>query len=224
MKLWVSWFFNTLCAPPHPNPHKTALCSPNICCVTGRNASDGQPVVEVRSERLFLPCDAVSHVSGSRRCHHNHRQIWRNVPGFLWLQRMQTSQGMHEFISLSSHKHNVKRNKNERKNVIPAVTSVLVSNWLEMRNFLLNAQQVETKLLHCGQKSGAEPSVVIVAFFVNTVEFLVLQTLIQCIEEQNVDGYTEAVREYDSISRLEQWYTTLLLRIKKNIEGDVDLR
>ena len=51
-----------------------------------------------------------------------------------------------------------------------------------------------------------------------------LQTLIQCIEEQNVDGYTEAVREYDSISRLDQWYTTMLLRIKKNIEGDVDLR
>lgn len=50
------------------------------------------------------------------------------------------------------------------------------------------------------------------------------QTLISCIEEQNVDGFTEAVREYDSISRIEQWYTTMLLRIKKNIEGDVDLR
>ena len=53
---------------------------------------------------------------------------------------------------------------------------------------------------------------------------VVLQNLIQCIEEQNVDSYTEAVREYDSISRLDQWHTTMLLRIKKNIEGDVDLR
>jgi len=36
------------------------------------------------------------------------------------------------------------------------------------------------------------------------------------MEEQNVDGFTEAVKDYDSISRLDQWYTTILLRIKKS--------
>jgi len=28
------------------------------------------------------------------------------------------------------------------------------------------------------------------------------------------------VKEFDSISRLDQWHTTLLLRIKKTIQGD----
>lgn len=33
------------------------------------------------------------------------------------------------------------------------------------------------------------------------------------------------VKEYDSISRLDQWLTTMLLRIKKTIQGDEeDLR
>lgn len=33
------------------------------------------------------------------------------------------------------------------------------------------------------------------------------------------------VKEYDSISRLDQWLTTMLLRVKKTIQGDEeDLR
>lgn len=36
---------------------------------------------------------------------------------------------------------------------------------------------------------------------------------------------TPQVKEYDSISRLDQWLTTMLLRIKKTIQGDEeDLR
>lgn len=51
------------------------------------------------------------------------------------------------------------------------------------------------------------------------------QKLLEAHEEQNVDSYTEAVKEYDSISRLDQWLTTMLLRIKKTIQGDEeDLR
>jgi alpha-soluble NSF attachment protein len=44
------------------------------------------------------------------------------------------------------------------------------------------------------------------------------------LEEQNIDGYTEAVKDYDSISRLDQWYTTMLLRIKKQHNDNPDLR
>lgn len=44
------------------------------------------------------------------------------------------------------------------------------------------------------------------------------------LEEQDVDGFTDAVKEYDSISRLDQWYTTILLRIKKTIQETPDLR
>lgn len=52
-----------------------------------------------------------------------------------------------------------------------------------------------------------------------------MQKLLEAHEEQNVDSYTEAVKEYDSISRLDQWLTTMLLRIKKTIQGDEeDLR
>ena len=43
------------------------------------------------------------------------------------------------------------------------------------------------------------------------------------MEESNVDGYTESVKDYDSISRLDQWFTTILLRIKKQIADDSEL-
>lgn len=44
------------------------------------------------------------------------------------------------------------------------------------------------------------------------------------MEEQNVEGFTEAVKEFDSISRLDPWYTSILLRIKKEIDDSPDLR
>lgn len=60
--------------------------------------------------------------------------------------------------------------------------------------------------------------------FADSRECKLLQVLITACEEQNVDSFTDAVRDYDSISRLDQWYTTILLRIKKSIEGDGSLR
>ena len=49
------------------------------------------------------------------------------------------------------------------------------------------------------------------------------QALCAHVEEQEIDGYTEEVKKYDSISRLDSWYTTLLLRIKKNMGSGNDL-
>jgi len=60
--------------------------------------------------------------------------------------------------------------------------------------------------------------------FSDARECKLVKTLIGCVEDSNVDGFTDAVREYDTISRLDQWYTTILLRVKKSIEGDTDLR
>lgn len=60
--------------------------------------------------------------------------------------------------------------------------------------------------------------------FSDSRECKLLKTLLTACEEQNVDGFTDAIRDYDSISRLEQWYTTILLRVKKQIEGESDLR
>ena len=43
-------------------------------------------------------------------------------------------------------------------------------------------------------------------------EAKLIKTLCTEIEQQDVEAYTEAVKQYDSISRLDAWYTTLLLR------------
>ncbi|KAL5008034.1 hypothetical protein ScPMuIL_013615 [Solemya velum] len=55
-------------------------------------------------------------------------------------------------------------------------------------------------------------------------ECKLVKTLMQCCEDQNLDGFTDAVKDYDSISRLDQWTTTMLLRIKKTISAEPDLR
>ncbi|KAF5276671.1 hypothetical protein FQA39_LY06475 [Lamprigera yunnana] len=60
--------------------------------------------------------------------------------------------------------------------------------------------------------------------FQDSREYKLLQTLMEHLEEQNVESFTEAVKEYDSVSRLDQWYTTILLRIKKQINESPDLR
>ncbi|XP_004923294.1 alpha-soluble NSF attachment protein isoform X2 [Bombyx mandarina] len=60
--------------------------------------------------------------------------------------------------------------------------------------------------------------------FGDTREYKLIKELIEHLEDQNVDAYTEAVKTYDSISRLDQWYTTMLVRIKKQINDNPDLR
>lgn len=60
--------------------------------------------------------------------------------------------------------------------------------------------------------------------FQDSREYKLVKTLIGHLEESNMDGFTDSVKNYDSISRLDQWYTTMLLRIKKGIAEDPDLR
>ncbi|XP_070576712.1 alpha-soluble NSF attachment protein-like [Ptychodera flava] len=60
--------------------------------------------------------------------------------------------------------------------------------------------------------------------FADSREYKLVKTLLAAAEEQNIDAYTDAVKDYDSITRLDQWLTTILLRIKKGISGDPDLR
>uniref|UniRef100_UPI003AACCD20 N-ethylmaleimide-sensitive factor attachment protein, beta b isoform X3 n=1 Tax=Centroberyx gerrardi TaxID=166262 RepID=UPI003AACCD20 len=56
--------------------------------------------------------------------------------------------------------------------------------------------------------------------FSDSRECKLLKKLLEAHEEQNSEAFTDAVKEFDSISRLDQWHTTLLLRIKKTIQGD----
>ncbi|KAI7805586.1 putative alpha-soluble NSF attachment protein [Triplophysa rosa] len=61
--------------------------------------------------------------------------------------------------------------------------------------------------------------------YVLNVLFFFYQKLLDAFEDQNVDAFTDAVKDYDTISRLDQWLTTMLLRIKKTIQEDEsDLR
>lgn len=60
--------------------------------------------------------------------------------------------------------------------------------------------------------------------FSDSRECKLLQKLLERLEENDVDGFSEAVAEYDSISRLDSWFTTLLLRIKKTANQEPDLR
>jgi len=48
-------------------------------------------------------------------------------------------------------------------------------------------------------------------------EFVFVETLIGHIEEKNVDGFDETVREYDSVSKLDYWLTLILQRIKTQV-------
>lgn len=60
--------------------------------------------------------------------------------------------------------------------------------------------------------------------FTDSRECVFLKALIEKLEEQDVDAFTDVVQKYDSISRLDQWYTSVLLRIKKSIQANPDLR
>ncbi|XP_026777303.2 N-ethylmaleimide-sensitive factor attachment protein, alpha a [Pangasianodon hypophthalmus] len=61
--------------------------------------------------------------------------------------------------------------------------------------------------------------------FSDARECKLLKKLLDAHEEQDVDAYTNAVKEFDSITRLDNWHTTMLLRIKKTIQEDEnDLR
>lgn len=60
--------------------------------------------------------------------------------------------------------------------------------------------------------------------FEGSREHAFLRNLVDCVEESNLDGFADAVREYDSVSRVDQWCTTMLLRVKKQCSEKTDLR
>lgn len=53
-------------------------------------------------------------------------------------------------------------------------------------------------------------------------EFKLLKTVLACMENSDVDGFTEALKEYDQISRLDPWATSIFLRAKRSM-GEADL-
>jgi len=59
--------------------------------------------------------------------------------------------------------------------------------------------------------------------FGDSRECKLVKSLLQAVEEDNVDQFTETLKEYDSISRLDSFLTTLLLRVKKQLNAEGDL-
>lgn len=60
--------------------------------------------------------------------------------------------------------------------------------------------------------------------FADSRECKLLKDLSTKIEARDVDGFAQVVQDYDSISRFDDWYTTLLLRIKNSIVPEDDLK
>lgn len=60
--------------------------------------------------------------------------------------------------------------------------------------------------------------------FADSRECKLTKTLMQACEDSNIEAYTDAVKDFDTISRLDQWLTTMLLRVKKTINEEPDLR
>ena len=61
--------------------------------------------------------------------------------------------------------------------------------------------------------------------FSDARECELVKVLIEAADSENIDKFTDEVKKYDSISRIDQWLTTILLQIKKRLqEGEeVDL-
>lgn len=76
--------------------------------------------------------------------------------------------------------------------------------------------------LNCQQALARYES--ILAAFNDSRESNFLKQLIAAVDENNIDNFTNAVKEYDNMSRLDNWCTTLLLRVKKGINEEPDLR
>lgn len=56
--------------------------------------------------------------------------------------------------------------------------------------------------------------------FASQREARLLEALVNAYESYDIEAFTNAVIEYDSISKLDAWKTTILLRIKKAIQED----
>ena len=55
--------------------------------------------------------------------------------------------------------------------------------------------------------------------FASTRENMLLTDLVQAVEEGDQEGFSDKLFQFDSLSKLDKWKTTLLLRVKNKIES-----
>ncbi|KAG1464543.1 hypothetical protein G6F56_005065 [Rhizopus delemar] len=59
--------------------------------------------------------------------------------------------------------------------------------------------------------------------FESTREYILLSGIIDCVNQGDIDRFSQLVSDYDKLTRLDAWKTAVLLKIKKSIDCE-DLR
>jgi alpha-soluble NSF attachment protein len=59
--------------------------------------------------------------------------------------------------------------------------------------------------------------------FAESREGKFLQAMIQSFESYNPEAFADAVYQFDTISKIEPWKVTVLLRVKESIVGETDV-
>lgn len=59
--------------------------------------------------------------------------------------------------------------------------------------------------------------------FSSTREAKFLQALIEAVEAGDSEAYTGAVVEFDQVTKLDNWKTNILLKIKRSIQEEMSL-
>eukprot|EP01107_Rhizomastix_libera_P003477 TRINITY_DN16106_c0_g1_i1.p1 TRINITY_DN16106_c0_g1~~TRINITY_DN16106_c0_g1_i1.p1 ORF type:complete len:286 (-),score=80.72 TRINITY_DN16106_c0_g1_i1:54-911(-) len=71
-----------------------------------------------------------------------------------------------------------------------------------------------------GAKRGIEQFSEIDVTFASSREAKFVTALVESTEQLDIDAFTQAVVEFDSITKLDPWKTTMLLRAKNNIKAE----
>lgn len=56
--------------------------------------------------------------------------------------------------------------------------------------------------------------------FQGTREFMLLSDLVESVEQGDQDGFAEKLFHFDQLSKLDRWKTTMLLKVKENIQKE----
>lgn len=71
-------------------------------------------------------------------------------------------------------------------------------------------------------RRALEKYVVLDPSFASQREYMLLSDLCEALEQQSQDVFTDKLFQYDQICKLDNWKTTILVRVKNTIEQASD--
>ncbi|KAJ3123565.1 hypothetical protein HK098_001820 [Nowakowskiella sp. JEL0407] len=104
------------------------------------------------------------------------------------------------------------------ENVATASLSNNLSRW-SLREYFLKAMLCHLAFDLISSKSALEKYCNLDPTFSGTREFEFARDLLAALENSDVDEFTQVVFEFDRLTKLDSWKTSLLLKIKKGIEA-----